>query len=326
MTGIRQRARTRYVLTRVLAAASTVFVAITLNFFLFRVVPGSAVSNLSQVPGATPAVQHALAREFGLDKPTWQQYIIYLDQLGRGNLGLSYDTRQPVAGILGTALANTVPMVALGTLGGLLLGMAAGVVAAWRRATTADYVLTGTAITFFSVPGQWLGLMLLTVFAGTLPTSGRTNQFLVNPSFWHHVGDVLAHMVLPSATLAVAVYGEFTLIVRSAMLETLAEDYVLTARAKGLSDRSVLGRHALRNAMQPTSTVIALSLAYLVTGAILVEIVFSWPGIGLAIYNAVNDRDYPVLQGAFLLLTVSVVLLNLVADLIAFKLDPRIST
>lgn len=318
--------RRRQLLSRVVAAAGTVLVAVTLNFFLFRVVPGSAISDLSQVPGATPAVQHALARQFGLDKPKWAQYLAYLDQLGHGNLGLSYDNGQPVLDNLSTALANTLPMVALGTLGGLLVGLVGGVVSAWRRGTVLGALTTGTAITSFSMPGQWLGLLLLIAFAGMLPTSGMSNQFLLHSSFWAHMGDVLAHMVLPSTTLAVAVYGEFALIVRSAMLETLADDYIATARAKGLTDRAVLVKHALRNAMLPTSTVIALSLAYLVTGAILVEIVFSWPGIGLAIYNAVLDRDYPMLQGAFLLLTVSVVALNLIADLVYLRLDPRVSS
>jgi ABC-type dipeptide/oligopeptide/nickel transport system permease component len=148
---------------------------------------------------------------------------------------------------------------------------------------------------------------------------------LINPSAWEHIKDVLVHMMLPSLTLALTLYGEYTLIVRSAMLETLGEDYILTARAKGLSQRSIVIRHALRNAMLPTITLIALSLGYIVAGAILIEAVFSWPGIGNAVYQAVTQRDYPMLQGAFLVLTVSVVFFNFLADLLYFKLDPRIT-
>jgi peptide/nickel transport system permease protein len=152
-----------------------------------------------------------------------------------------------------------------------------------------------------------------------------TNEFLINPSFWTHFRDIAAHITLPSLTLGLVLYGEYTLIVRSAMLETLGEDYVLTARAKGLSQRSIVRRHALRNAMLPVATLVALSLGYIVAGAILIETVFSWPGIGRAVYDAVLQRDYPMLQGAFLILTISVVFFNLVADLLYFKLDPRIT-
>jgi peptide/nickel transport system permease protein len=175
------------------------------------------------------------------------------------------------------------------------------------------------------MPTQWLGLMLIIVFSGILPTGGMTNEFLLNPGFWEHLRDLASHIVLPSLTLGLVLYGEYTLIVRSAMLETLGEDYILTARAKGLKPWTIVRKHALRNAMLPITTLIALSLGYIVAGAILIEIVFSWPGIGRAVYEAVLERDYPMLQGAFLLLTIAVVLCNLIADLLYFKLDPRIT-
>jgi peptide/nickel transport system permease protein len=152
-----------------------------------------------------------------------------------------------------------------------------------------------------------------------------TNEFLLNPPFWEHVKDLASHIFLPALTLGLVLYGEYTLIVRSAMLETLGEDYVLTARAKGLKPKTIVRKHALRNAMLPITTLIALSLGYIVAGAILIEVVFSWPGIGRAVYEAVQERDYPMLQGAFLVLTVSVIFFNLVADLLYFKLDPRIT-
>ena len=175
------------------------------------------------------------------------------------------------------------------------------------------------------MPTQWLGLMLIIIFAGVLPTGGMTNEFLLNPPFWTHVKDLASHMFLPALTLGLTLYGEYTLIVRSAMLETLGEDYILTARAKGLKPRTIVRKHALRNAMLPITTLIALSLGYIVAGAILIETVFSWPGIGRAVYDAVLQRDYPMLQGAFLVLTLSVIFFNLVADLLYFRLDPRIT-
>jgi peptide/nickel transport system permease protein len=175
------------------------------------------------------------------------------------------------------------------------------------------------------MPTHWLGLMLVILFTGILPTGGMSNDFLINPSFWTHLKDLASHITLPALTLGLVLFGEYTLIVRSAMLETLGEDYILTARAKGLKPAAILRKHALRNAMLPIATLVALSLGYIVAGAILVETVFSWPGIGRAVYDAVLARDYPMLQGAFLLLTVSVVFFNLVADLLYFKLDPRIT-
>ena len=314
-----------YVLKRVGFAIVTVFVAVTINFVLFRLAPGTAVSNLSRVPHATQQLRHALEVQFGLDKSKWQQYVIYLKQLAHGNLGISYANEQPVSTNLRIALINTLPMVTLGTVFAIVFGTFTGVIAAWRRGTKTEGLTVSTALGFYAMPTQWLGLMLIIIFAGILPTGGMTNEFLLNPPFWAHVKDLASHIFLPALTLGLVLYGEYTLIVRSAMLETLGEDYILTARAKGLKPRTIVRKHALRNAMLPITTLIALSLGYIVAGAILIETVFSWPGIGRAVYDAVLQRDYPMLQGAFLVLTISVIFFNLVADLLYFRLDPRIT-
>ena len=314
-----------YVIKRVAFALLTVLIAVTINFALFRLAPGSAVTNLARVPHATPETRLALKREFGLDKSKLAQYGIYLKQLARGNLGVSFENSQPVRNNLKTALINTLPMVLLGTIFAILIGTVTGVLAAWRRGTGVEGASVTTALGFYSMPTHWLGLMLVILFTGILPTGGMSNDFLINPSFWTHLKDLASHITLPALTLGLVLFGEYTLIVRSAMLETLGEDYILTARAKGLKPAAILRKHALRNAMLPIATLVALSLGYIVAGAILVETVFSWPGIGRAVYDAVLARDYPMLQGAFLLLTVSVVFFNLVADLLYFKLDPRIT-
>jgi ABC-type dipeptide/oligopeptide/nickel transport system permease component len=294
---------TDYVLKRVGFAIVTVFVAVTINFVLFRLAPGTAVSNLSRVPHATQQLRHALEVQFGLDKSKWQQYVIYLKQLAHGNLGISYANEQPVSTNLRIALINTLPMVTIGTVFAIVFGTFTGVIAAWRRGTKTEGLTVSTALGFYAMPTQWLALMLIIIFAGVLPTGGMTNEFLLAPTFWDHVKDLGSHILLPSLTLGLVLYGEYTLIVRSAMLETLGEDYILTARA----------------------TLIALSLGYIVAGAILIETVFSWPGIGRAVYEAVLQRDYPMLEGAFLVLTLSVIFFNLVADLLYFRLDPRIT-
>ncbi len=315
-----------YIVKRVLFAIVTVFLAVTINFILFRVAPGSAVSNLSRVPHATQETREAIKRQFGLDKSKSEQYFIYLKQLAHGNLGISFQNSQPVSKNLKTAIRNTVPMVLLGTVFAIVLGTLIGVLAAWRRGTFVEGVGVSSALAFYAMPTHWLGLMLVILFAGTFPSGGMTNDFLIDPTWWEHLKDVLNHMFLPALTLGLVLFGQYALIARSAMLETLGEDYILTARAKGLPPWAIVRKHALRNAMLPITTLVALSLGYIVAGAILIETVFSWPGIGRAVYDAVLARDYPMLQGAFLVLTVSVIFFNLVADLLYFKLDPRITT
>lgn len=314
-----------YVVKRLAFALLTIFLVLTFNFVLFRALPGNVVTNLSRVPNATPALRQALAKQFGLDKPKWRQYVIYLDQLAHGNLGVSYVNQLPVATNLRKALLNTIPMVLAGTVLAILLGIVSGMIAAWRRTSAAAHTITTTAIGFYSLPTQWLGLMLIILLGHYFPTAGMHDPFSPATSFLQGIPDALNHMVLPSLTLALTLYGQYTLIVRSAVIETLGEDYVLTARAKGLSTRRILFRHVFPNAILPAVTLMALSLGYIVGGALLVETVFSWPGVGLAVYQAVLERDYPMLQGAFLLLTVSVVFFNLVADLLYSKLDPRVT-
>jgi ABC-type dipeptide/oligopeptide/nickel transport system permease component len=318
--------RADYVIKRAFFALITIFVAITLNFFLFRVLPGNAVTNLARVPHAGAQLRHALTAEFGLDQPKWQQYVLYLRQLVHGNMGVSFVSQQPVSHLLLADLKNTIPMVTVGTLASIVVGVFTGVLAAWRRGSIADQLSTNTAVFAYAFPTQWLGLMLLILLSSYLPANGMTWEYLLYPEpFWQHLGDVGQHMILPALTLMLTAYGSYTLVVRTSVLETLAEDYVLTARAKGLPVRRIVWRHAVRNALLPMVTLIALDFGYIVGGALLIEVIFSWPGIGLAMYTAVTQRDYPMLEGGFLILTVSVIVLNFLSDLVYFRLDPRIS-
>ncbi len=316
-----------YVIKRAFFALVTIFVAITINFFLFRVLPGSAVTDLARVPHAGPQLRHALTVEFGLDKPKWEQYVIYLRELLHGNMGISFTYQQPVSHLLIADLKNTIPLVTVGTVASIILGVFTGVLSAWRRGSAPDHISTQLAIFAYAFPTQWLGLMLLILFAGVLPSAGMSNPFLFGPeSFWPHLADIGEHMILPAATLLLTAYGSYTLVVRSSMLETLGEDYVLTARAKGLPVRRIVWRHAVRNALLPMVTLIALDFGYIVGGALLIEVIFSWPGIGEAMYTAIGQRDYPMLQGGFLILTISVIVLNFAADLVYVRLDPRITS
>lgn len=317
--------RRKYVVKRLVALAVTVYLAITFNFILFRTLPGNAVTNLAHIPGATPELRSALTREFGLNDSLPVQYVKYLYQLLHLNLGVSFDNQVAVSQNLRSEVLNTFQMLLLGTIVAMVLGILAGLVASWRRGTSVDHGIVLPSLILYALPTQWLGLMLIVLLGSTLPTSGRINYFLISPTFWQHWLDVLKHMILPSLTIGVTLFGQFVLIVRSAVMETLGEDYILVARGVGYAPRRILIRFAFRNAILPTLSAIALNLGFLVGGAILVETVFSWPGVGLAVYNAILQRDYPMMQGAFLVLTVSVIFCNFIADILYLKLDPRVS-
>jgi len=291
---------TDYVVKRVFFAVATVFVAITLNFVLFRAISGDAVSAL-RCRQCTQEFKNYQRKQLGLDKSKWSQYWIYLGDLAHGNLGRSLRTEEPVTTALWDPIKNTMAMVALGTVISIILGVIAGVAAAWRRGTWFDRGTLWGSLGFYSMPPQWLGLLVVLFVAGWLglPTSGIKNPtlgILGHASGWDVFVDRLEHMVLPALTIGLVLFGEYTLIVRSAMLETLGEDYVLTARAKGLSNWATVWRHGLRNALLPVITLVALSLGFIIGGFITIEYVFSYPGVGLAIVEAIDQRDFPVLQ------------------------------
>ena len=317
-----------YIAKRVAFALVTVLVAVTLNFVLFRAIPGDAVQAI-RCQHCTIQFKNALRQELGLDKSKWDQYKIYLQDLAHGDLGSSVRSQQSVWDELWPSIKNTLPMVALGYLFAIFFGTIMGVIAAWRRGTIVDKAGLWTGLGFYSMPPQWLGLMIVLFVAGAvgLPTSGikdPTLGILGDASTIDLIVDRLRHMILPSLTIGLVLYGEYALIVRSAMLETLGEDYVLTARAKGLSSWATVWKHGFRNALLPVVTLGALSLGFIIGGFITVEYVFSYPGIGLAIVEAIDQRDFPLLQGAFLLLAISVIFFNLIADLLYFRLDPRV--
>jgi peptide/nickel transport system permease protein len=318
------------VIKRVLFALVTVWVAITLNFLLFRTLPGNAVSAL-RCRACTEQFKKAQIKELGLDESTWTQYKLYVEDLAHGNLGNSLTTEGPVWDEIKPALKNTLPMIMLGTGFSIIFGILAGVIASWRRGTWVDRGNMWVSLAFYSMPPQWLGLMLIFFVATAvgLPQSGLASPdlgVLSEPSFAAYWSDRLQHMILPALTLGLVLYGDYTLIVRSAMLETLGEDYVLTARAKGLSNWAIVWKHGLRNALLPIVTLVALSLGFIIGGTFTIEYVFSYPGVGYETVQAIDRRDYPVLQGIFLLLTMSVILFNLIADLLYFKLDPRVTS
>ncbi len=299
--------------------------AISFSFVLFRVLPGDVVTNMSRVPNMTKEAQAALRAQFGIDRPLVAQYGLYLKELARGNLGVSYQSQQPVLDDVLEAVGNTVPMVGIGTVVAIVVGTLIGVTAAYRQGSARDRIITGAAMVVYSLPVQWVGLLLLVWLSGWLPTSGMSDPYLIDAGFWATVQDRALHMLLPSTCVALMLFGSFALVVRSSQLEALAEDHVLTARAKGYRDRRIVWREAFRSAMLPLVTLSTLTLGFVIGGMVLVEAVFSWPGVGLATVQAVAARDYPLLQGIFLFITVSVVAFNFLGDVLHAVLDPRVA-
>ncbi|MEO8511752.1 MAG: ABC transporter permease [Chloroflexota bacterium] len=332
------RGRGRYLLGKIAWAIVTIAIVVTFNFFLFRVLPGDPAKSGMRDPRLNPAAQAALQERFGLDRPVFlafdggnpfdSQYFAYLGSLARGDLGTSYAYRdQPVAELLGRGLVNTLWLVLPAQVLSIVLGTILGLIAAWRRKTLVDVAALGFALVTWSLPTFFLGIILLFFGAAwfDLPTAGRETIGAVYASVWEQVADFGSHLLLPTLTLTLVLLGEYMLIMRSSVLEVFSEDYILTARAKGLSTLRIIRDHALRNAMLPLVTLIALNLGFTVSGAIQVEAVYSWPGLGDLTVDAVGRRDYPVLQGAFLLLAVAVVIANLAAELVYGWLDPRVA-
>jgi peptide/nickel transport system permease protein len=330
--------RGAFLAQKVAWALVTIVVVVTFNFLLFRVLPGDPAKAGVRDPRLNPASQAALTQRFGLDKPVLlnldggnpfdTQFFAYLGALARGDFGDSYAFRdKSVSSLIGEALVNTIWLVLPAELLSIVFGVLLGLVAAWRRRTWIDVSALSFSLFLWSLPTFFLGIILL--FAGAawfdLPTAGSGTIGATFAGPWDWLLDRGRHLFLPTLTFTLVLLGEYMLIMRSSVIDVFSEDYILTAKAKGLSTFRIIRDHALRNAMLPMVTLIAINLGFTVSGAIQVEEVFSWPGIGALTVNAVAKRDYPVLQGAFLLLAVSVVVANLAAEVIYGWLDPRVS-
>lgn len=334
----------RYLSRKVLGAIVTIFFIVILNFLLFRMMPGSPERVLLRNPNLTAeAIAEARAR-WGLDDPLFpidisseppfitvngdNQLFAYLRATAAGDLGYSFKFRGlPVTEVVGSRFWPTIILIGAGEAVAIVVGLALGSYAGWRRGSRTDRVGSGVSLILYSMPYFVIGMPLIIIFAaglGWFPTSG---MFTVGASYDSAIDqllDFLHHLALPLATVALGLIGAYSIIMRSSIIETRAEDYVTTARAKGLTDNRVLRAHAFPNAMLPMVTIIAINLGYVVGGAITAEVVFNWPGLGTLTVDALSYRDYPVLQGIFLLLAVSVVIANLVADLVYGHLDPRV--
>ena len=321
----------RFLARRIVQAGLTILFIVVLNFILFRMMPGSPERVLTRNPNISAEVKENLRAKWGLDKPLFpDQFVSFVASTAQGDLGLSYKYRgQPVTEVLGSRIWPTVILFGLGEIIAIVVGMGLGAYAGWRRGGRVDYVGNGLSLILYATPYFVLGMFLLVVFASTLgwfPTNGMLTAGARYDSFLDRLIDFGHHLVLPLATVSLGLIGLYSILMRSSIIETLSEDYVQTARAKGLQDGHILRAHALPNAMLPAVTIVAIQFGYVVAGAITAEVVFNWPGIGTLTVDALSARDYPVLQGIFMLLAVSVVVANLLADLIYSLLDPRVRT
>jgi peptide/nickel transport system permease protein len=328
----RQGTYGRYVLSRCLGAFGSLAFMLVVSFVLFRVMPGDPARTLGRGRFTSPEQLEEFNRTYGLDQSLPQQFVTFLNNTVHGELGISLRYRVPVRDLILDRMWPTLLLVGTATILAAVIGIWLGVRGAWERGGTFDNISTGASLTLYAMPEWWLGLLLIAAFAvgvgpipGFFPTGGL-HSVDADPTSFMGVLDTIRHLTLPVVTLTLAYLADYALIMRSSLLDELGEDYLMTARAKGLRDVQVRNRHAVRNALLPTTTVVALSLGFVVTGAITIETVFSIPGLGLLATEALSVPDFWVLQGTFMVASVGVILANLAANLVYGLLDPRVRT
>ena len=330
----------RFVINKLGLLIPTFFGITVLSFAFIRLLPGDPVTLLAGERGVTPERHAELMVQFGFDKPAWQQYLNYVLDILQGDLGKSVVTKQPVLEEFFTLFPATLELSFCAIVLAVVLGLPAGVIAAVKRGSWFDHTLMGIALTGYSMPIFWWALILIIIFSTGLswtPVSGRIDilYFFDTPTGFMLIDSLLSgekgaftsalrHLILPSIALGTIPLAVIARQTRSAMLEVLGEDYVRTARAKGLSPWRVIGLHALRNALIPVITVIGLSVGVLLAGAILTETIFAWPGIGKWMVDSISRRDYPSVQGGLLLIAAIVMIVNLSVDLLYGLINPRI--
>ncbi|MDH2436537.1 ABC transporter permease subunit [Pokkaliibacter sp. MBI-7] len=330
----------QFIFRRLLLVVPT-FIGITLlTFFLIRLIPGDPIELLAGERGVDPARHAMLMAQMGLDQPILVQYMHYIADVLRGNLGTSISTREPVLHEFLTLFPATVELSLCATLFAIIIGLPAGILAAVKRGSVFDHSVMTISLTGYSMPIFWWALLLMLVFSvnlGWTPVSGRidvtywvddvTGFMLIDSLLSDDKGaflSTLSHLILPSIVLGTIPLAVIARMTRSSMLEVLGEDYIRTARAKGLAPKRVIFIHALRNALIPVITVIGLQVGTLLAGAILTETIFAWPGVGKWLIEAIHRRDYPVVQGGILIVATLIILVNLLVDILYGVVNPRI--
>ena len=316
-----------YVVRRLLQTVPLLLFISALIFLLLYLMPGDPIYRMLEgIPNLRPADYERLRRLYGFDDPVYVQYAKWLWQLIRLNPGYSREYGQPVIDLILPALKNTLVLTISAVVIGKSVAILLGIFSAVRQYSVGDYVLTGLTFVAYSVPGFWLGLMMIIAFSvklGWLPTSGIMNPDLT-PGSWEATLDWIRHLILPVAVLAISEIIQVQRFMRSSLLEVLRQDYLVTARAKGLTERTVIGRHALKNALIPVVTIIAVTMPRVIGGSTVVETVFAYPGMGRLLYTSIMGNDYVVAMTVVMIIAIAVVAFNLLADVLYGWLDPRI--
>jgi len=307
-----------------------VAIVATITFALIHLAPGDPFSAVMDNPNVNERVRATLRAQYGLDRPLPEQFVRYVGQLARGELGWSFSHDRPVREVLASALPNTLLLMAIALAGSFALGILIALVQVARRGSATDHALSAISLFFFSMPDFWLAILALLAFTYWLPLFPVGGA--VDPVMHDYMGfgarllDRLRHLALPALTLTVLASPGVARYQRAALLDVLPADYIRTARLKGLTEREILRRHALRNALLPIISLLGLSFPALLTGAFFIEKIFAWPGMGLAVVNAIATRDYPLVVGGVILGSIMVTAGSLLADLLYAWADPRLRT
>lgn len=317
----------RYVGKRVLTGILCVIMSLCINFAIIHTAPGNPIRLLAGSDSPSPEMVEALTEKYGLDQPVYIQFFRYVGNLLRGDMGNSIYTNEPVAKEIMDRLGPTILLALTASLLAVILGTMLGIFCARHVGSKLDMALGSVSYLFDSTPSFWLGLMLILVFASTLkilPTAGMVDLRADNTGL-AYVLDVAKHLILPGLSLSLTLIPYYFRIARSSVIQVMNEDFIVTLRATGAPERDIFNHYVFRNAILPTVTVFGIQLAYLITGASIVEIVFAWPGLGSFMMTAISRRDYPLLMGIYLVMSICVAVMMIVVDVLYSALDPRIS-
>ena len=318
----------RYLARRLLQALVIVAIVGAITFALIHIAPGDPFSAVMDNPNVSENVRATLRAQYGLDRPLPEQFARYVSQLARGELGWSFSHDRPVREVLGSALPNTLLLMVIALVGSFALGILIALIQVARRGSATDHTLSAISLFFYSVPDFWLAILALLTFTYWLPifpVGGAVDPVMHEyMGFGARIVDRFRHLALPALTLMILAFPGVARYQRAALLDVLPADYIRTARLKGLTEREILRRHALRNALLPIISLLGLSFPALLTGAFFIEKIFAWPGMGLAVINAIGTRDYPLVVGGVILGSIMVTLGSILADLLYAWADPRL--
>lgn len=319
-----------YLAGKIAGAVLSFLVTLVIGFVIFSLMPSDPVHTLTRGHPTSPGQMAHLRSQLGLDQPVWRRFLTFLDHTVHGDLGYSWQFQQPVSSLVGDRIGPTLLLMGSAAAISMTIGLWLGARAGWRHGSRFDRITSATSLTLWSVPTFWLGMILLVVLSvgtGPIPPlfpSGGMSDPALTGNWLDHTLDVTRHLVLPCLTMVLVVYAQYLTIMRSSIIDETGSPYLLTARAKGLRDDVVRRRHAVPNALLPSVTMIFMHLGTLVTGAITVEAVYSWPGLGYLTYQALRTPDLPLLEGTFIVFSASVIIMNLLADVVYRFLDPRV--